>query len=280
MNAIGSGNIAILLQVGPGLASKCELIADALGEAWPGHPPILLALPPGSAEFQDRETIHCRDAGWVSMLRESLLYMKTRHPAVTHLLSLIDDHCPLRPCDGDRLASAIRSAVAEDMKCVAFVTYEWPWSRTAVNSVDERGRRVTWTKVDIRQVGGLKFARVPSDFFRYNQCQPALWDLDYCLSLCEQALALGIDDPWTFESHLFPGQPQHYVSDYRWPTVHHGFMATGQVNAEAVLYARGSTPAAHALGRALVEQFREARGPFAMTRARVAWLMDRIRTSL
>jgi len=207
------------------------------------------------------------------MLRESLAYVKQRAGDVRYVFSVIDDHCPLRLCDEGRLERIIRTAIASEMKCVVFVTYEWPWATTAERSVDDRGRTMTWNAIDVLEMNGCRFARVPKEFFRYNQCQPGIWEIDYYLSVCDRALELGIDDPWGFESMRLPNQPQHYVSEYAWPSVHHGFMARGRVNAEAIHYARGDSAAMRALRSTLVREYCRERG-------RSAYLLERLRRSL
>ena len=32
------------------------------------------------------------------------------------------------------------------------------------------------------------------------------------------------------------GAAQHYVANYQWPTVHHGFLASGKANPSAIDY--------------------------------------------
>ncbi len=243
MNLGGLSSLALLMQFGPKLVPYHGLLLRSLESAWKGHPSIYAALPPASPAPADCRLIVCRRAGWVSMLRESLAYVKQRAGDVRYVFSVIDDHCPLRLCDEGRLDRIIRTAIAGEMKCVVFVTYEWPWAITAERSVDDRGRTMTWNAIDVLEMNGCRFARVPKEFFRYNQCQPGIWEIDYYLSVCDRALELGIDDPWGFESMRLPNQPQHYVSEYAWPSVHHGFMAGGRVNAEAIHYARGDSAA-------------------------------------
>src|SRR5262249_54824083 len=41
-------------------------------------------------------------------------------------------------------------------------------------------------------------------------------------------------DPCAFESLSYSKPRQHYVSRYAWPSVHHGFLAQGKVNPEAI----------------------------------------------
>ena len=77
-------------------------------------------------------------------------------------------------------------------------------------------------------------ARVPLNFFRYFQLQPSFWDLDYLIEICREALEKQCFDPWSFESFSYAKPRQHYVSRYEWPSVHHGFLAQGKVNPEAI----------------------------------------------
>ena len=81
---------------------------------------------------------------------------------------------------------------------------------------------------------GRQLARVPREFGYYNQCQPAIWKLDYYASLLTEAVRRGIVDPWTFERFSLPDQPQHYVSEYTWPSRHCGFRRRGRVYLRAL----------------------------------------------
>jgi hypothetical protein len=262
--------VALLMQFGPKLVRHESLLVETLRSAWRNHPPIYVALPGASSASADGHVIACSRTGWVSMLRESLVHIKQRETGIRYLFSMIDDHCPLRICDQRRLEQIIRTAIAEEMKCVVFATYEWPWTITAENSVDELGRTKTWRTIDVLESNRCRFARVPKAFFRYNQCQPALWETDYYLSVCNRMLELGIDDPWEFESMLLPGQPQHYVSEYAWPSVQHGFMAKGRINAEAIHFVRGDSLPMKTLRKVLVQEYCRERG-------RGAYFAERLR---
>ena len=56
------------------------------------------------------------------------------------------------------------------------------------------------------------------------------------MTACKAALESGITDIWQFEAMQWDAAAQHYVSNYQWPTVHHGFLAAGRVNPAAIAY--------------------------------------------
>ena len=93
-----------------------------------------------------------------------------------------------------------------------------------------------WRKVNVCQIGGEQFAVVPRDFFRYFQVQPTIWNIDYLIRACTVAFDSGIRNVWEFEAMQWDGAAQHYVANYHWPTVHHGFLASGKVNPSAITY--------------------------------------------
>lgn len=262
-----------LLQVGPGLAREAAMLARALHAAWPGGGRVYTVLPPAADPSGLDSPILCSSSGWVSMLAESLDRLRAADPGLTHVFTLIDDHCPLTPCDPEALDRVLRAAREADLACVSCVTYAWPWDRSETASRDARGRTMTWSEIRIVHSGGTDFAEVPADFFRYNQCQPSLWRLDYLRGLCAEALDRGIDDPWTFEAELYPGQRPHFVSALSWPSVHHGFLAEGRVNPEALFLPAPPTGDLQALRRYLRRRFRHERGPFSLARERMnrAW---------
>jgi hypothetical protein len=230
-----------------------------------------VVLPPGTAarDLSPLRTLECANPGWISMLAEALHRLREAEPGLARVVTLLDDHCPLAPCDAPRLDTILRVAEAEALACISFVTYDWPWDHSDPASRDERGRTMTWPRRDVRILQGEAFAVVPMDFFRYNQCQPSVWDLGYLEDLCAQALARGLDDPWSFENELFARQRPHFVSAYRWPTVHHGFLASGRVNPAALFHPGKAGPEVKRL-RAFI------RGRFIRERGRAALLAERI----
>ncbi len=246
---------AVLILFGPKLSPLRQMIVEVSQASWDGHPSVYAAVPATEDLIPDARVIPCRLTGWVSMLREAIIALKHAQPDIRYVFSYIEDHCPLQRVDHSLLDRFVQLSMAQQFKCVSFVTYPWPWAQTAPNSVDEVGRTMTWKHVDTVEIEGCRFARVPPDFFRYNQCQPSLWDIDYYASLCDKALEQGIDNPWTFEATMFEHQPQHYIADYRWPSVHHGFMAQGAVNPEAIRSIRADSAPTRRLRRYLLKTY-------------------------
>lgn len=274
--------VVALMLFGPRLAPLHARITALTQAFWPDAPRLYCALPAALAPAADDAVIRCRQDGWVALLREALLVIRERHPECTHVFSLIEDHCPLRPVDGGRLRRHVEAALAGDFACTSFVTYDWPWQTTAPDDRDEQGRVRTWAVRDVFSRGDATFARVPPDFFRYNQCQPGLWQLDYYLALCDEALASGQDSAWAFEEASFRLQQPHVVADYPWPSVHHGFMAQGRVNPEAIRTLPRRPVAAADLRAVLVDDYRRACGRWALLKDvwLSHWLMrvkDRLR---
>lgn len=142
---------------------------------------------------------------------------------------------PLWPCDAARIEEVIAIARREALPCVFFVKYAWPWTTTR-HHFDADGRIVGWRRKEVVSIGGQRMAVMPPDYFRYNQVQPAIWRVDYLESLLGEAMRRGIEDPWAFERFCMPGQPHHYVADYRWPSRHCGYRRGGRVYLRA-LYA-------------------------------------------
>jgi hypothetical protein len=162
---------------------------------------------------------------------------------------MLEDHCPLRSCDGSRIDRIFDAAIRNELDVVAFPTYSWPWNETDPTEFPD-GLIRTWRRVETTDFDGEQFAVVPLEFFRYFQVQPSLWRFDYLLSACRNATALGISDAWAFEAMRWSGAGRHYVSKYDWPSVHHGFLAQGKLNPEAITYLdRKRAPRQH---RALV----------------------------
>jgi hypothetical protein len=176
------------------------------------------------------------DADFAQLLMHGLTRLRAMYPAVTRVFYMLEDHCPLRHCDTDRLLRVCEVAAKHDLAAVSFPTYKWPWGEVESKMYAD-GLVRTWHKIEIANFSGERFAVVPRDFFRYFQLQPTLWRLKYLERVCVAAIAAGKVDPWLFEALRFPDAEQHYISSYDWPTVHHGFLAQGSVNRAAVHYA-------------------------------------------
>lgn len=172
---------------------------------------------------------------WVELFSAGLNRIKLERPLTTHIFHMLEDHCPLRQCDSERLDRIFRMAASHNLDAVSFPTYCWPWSETD-STVYPDGLVRTWRSIETATLGNELLAIVPHDFFRYFQVQPTLWRLDYLQAVCANAIAQGIADAWTFEAMRWQNAGRHYVSSYNWPTVHHGFLAQGRLNPAAILY--------------------------------------------
>jgi hypothetical protein len=166
---------------------------------------------------------------WTEMLLLGLLRLREENPRLKHVFYMLDDHCPLRPCDTIAISAYLKIAQSHGLDVIWFPTFHWPWA----TGVIEYPRSL---RVDVDVIDGRRLAIVPRGFFRYFAMQPAFWRLDYLVDACKAALDRQIRDPWAFEAMQWEGAAQHYVAEYNWPSVHHGFIAAGQTNPEAVLF--------------------------------------------
>lgn len=231
----------ILGTVSPGRETYCPLLARHLDATWPGHPPLHYALPAGRTAPYER-TIPTTATAWTAVLLEGLSHLRDRGAA--RVFVLLEDHVPLWRCDAAVVEAVFRTAAAEDLAAVFFTKYDWPWPTGAE---------------EVLALGGQRLVRVPADYRCYNQCQPAVWRADYLASLLAEALRRGIEDPWTFERFSLPGQPPHYVSEYRWPSRHCGYRRRGRIYLRS-LYAI-EQPAGRELRDALIAELFPALPP-------------------
>lgn len=224
-------SIPILGTVTPGREHYCPILAKQLDRMWPGHPPLYYALPAGrTAPYEN--VIQTDADAWTSVLLRGLEHLHDRLGA-THVFIMLEDHVPLWPCDTGLLAEMFELVAAEDLACLFFTKYRWPWGDTNYR-LDPQGRVIGWRKIDVVTLRGHRLARMPSDYFRYNQAQPAIWRLDYYIDLLREVVNLGIKDPWRFEAYSRPNQPQHYVSEYRWPSRMSGYRREGKIYLRAL----------------------------------------------
>jgi hypothetical protein len=242
-----NGAIAFLVTCHSRTEKYIPLVRDLLATFWPEHPPCCF-LTDGTTQAAG-DAWSFPDAAWVALLQAGLARIGQEQPQTQYVLHMLEDHCPLRRCDAERLARIFAIAEREDFAAVSFPTYAWPWDETDMTEHPD-GLVRTWRRKETRELDGELFAAVPRDFFRYFQVQPTLWRLDYLQAACAYAQAEGIGDVWAFEAMRWPKAEPHFVSGYDWPTVHHGFLAQGRLNPAAIAYLDRKQAAA--LHRALV----------------------------
>lgn len=209
------------------------LVRNLLDTFWDEHPPCFF-LTDGASQLSE-DVLSFPGLTWVELFVAGLARIRQQRPWTKHVFHMLEDHCPLRRCDGDRLDRIFSIAAQHDLDAVAFPTYSWPWSETDATDFPD-GLVRTWRRVETLQLESELLAVVPPDFFRYFQVQPTLWRLDYLEEACSYAMAQGITDAWSFEAMRWPHARCHYVSRYDWPTVHHGFLVQGKLNPAAIAY--------------------------------------------
>jgi hypothetical protein len=209
------------------------LVRSLLAAFWPEHPQCCFLTDGTTQPAEDVWSFP--DLAWVELLQAGLARIGRERPQTKYVLHMLEDHCPLRRCDPQRLARIFAIAAREDFAAVSFPTYAWPWHEIDTTEHPD-GLIRTWRRKETREIDGELFAAVPPDFFRYFQVQPTLWRLDYLQAACAYARAMGISDVWSFEAMRWPKAEPHFVSRYDWPTVHHGFLAQGRLNPAAIAY--------------------------------------------
>jgi hypothetical protein len=207
--------LPLLGTVTPGHEPLCPLLARQVHAMWPGPLELFYALPAGRTAPYDR-TLPTDATTWTGVLLAGVRAVK-QMTGSSHLFILLEDHVPLWPCDDERLGQLEELAVTEDLSCLFFTKFDWPW----------RGSEIT-------TVGRHRLARLPRDFRFYNQCQPAIWKIDDYIAVLAAAVKAGVEDPWAFERFSVPDQREHYVSDYKWPSRHCGYRRGGKVYLRAL----------------------------------------------
>lgn len=217
--------------VTPGREHYCPVLARQLAAMWPSHPPLWYALPAGRTAPYER-TLATDATTWTGTLLAGLELLGQRTDC-SHVFMLLEDHVPLWPCDVPLVEGLFDVAIREELRCLFFLKWEWPWDRAEFREEPD-GRIRGWRRIDIVDVGGYGLARMPDDSLFYNQCQPALWDLGYYTSVVRAVVESGITDPWAFETFRMPDQPPHYVAPYRWPSRAAGYRRRGSVDVRAL----------------------------------------------
>jgi hypothetical protein len=233
MSAARQDDIAYIVTCHSRTEKYIPLVRNLVDTFWPGHPPRFF-LTDGVLQ-QSADVFSFPRLTWVELLLTGLARIKQQRPQTKRVFHMLEDHCPLRRCDGDRLDRIFSIATRHDLDAVAFPTYSWPWDETDLTEHPD-GLVRTWRHRETFEFDGELLAVVPHDFFRYFQVQPTLWRVDYLQAACTYARMQGISDAWAFEAMRWPQAGRHYVSRYDWPTVHHGFLVQGKINPAAIAY--------------------------------------------
>jgi len=212
-------------------ARYVSLVRSAIDVFWPDRPTVRF-LSDGGVEQGDDVYIE-PEPRFVPLLLRGVARVRAEFPAARYLFHMLEDHCPLRTCDAEKISAIAQIARSENLAAVSFPTYFWPWNNTDATEYPD-GLVRTWRRIDTVEMNGEMFARVPKTFFRYFQVQPTLWRIDYLHAVLDAACRAGIFDPWGFEAMRLPQAEQHYIAQYKWPTVHHGFLTGGTINPKAV----------------------------------------------
>jgi hypothetical protein len=230
----------ILVSTHSKAARYLPMVRSAIDRFWADRPPVRF-LTDGGVEHAADVYIE-PEADFVPLLIRGLSRIRGEFPNATHIVHMLEDHCPLRECDADRISAVVSIAIDQDLAAVCFPTYRWPWNDTATAEYPD-GLVRTWRRVDTLDIAGEILGRVPRDFFRYFQIQPTVWRLKYLEDACAAAMAAGVLNPWEFEALQLPISEQHYVSEYNWPTVHHGFLVQGKINPASIDFVDSSANA-------------------------------------
>jgi hypothetical protein len=231
------------------MANYAPAVEAALDRCWPQHPRNYFIADCEMPQVRDHFSFV--SGSWTEVLLHGLLAAQEQYPALDYVFLMLDDHCPLRPCDAVAISAYLEIARSGNLAVISFPTYEWPWDETTVTEYPDGLVRM-WRRAEIDVIDGRRLAMVPRDFFRYFQVQPAFWNIEYLITACRAALASGIRDPWAFEGMRLDGTRQHYVADYNWPNVHHGFITAAKINPAAISYM--SKKAAPELRRKLIRE--------------------------
>ena len=185
------------------------LVRTLVDTFWPEHPPLAF-LTDGISQ-PSADVISIPGLTWLDLLAAGLARIKQQRPQTKHVFHMLEDHCPLRRCDGERLDRIFAIARRNNLDAVSFPTYYWPWNETE-STIYPDGLVRTWRRTETLQLDDELLAMVPLDFFRYFQVQPTLWRFDYLEAACANAKPQGIADAWTFEAMRWPNAGRHYVS--------------------------------------------------------------------
>lgn len=186
-----------------GYEKYCNAFLEYLKYTWPNHPEIWFLTDGKTIGYPN--VISIDSDQWLIVLHEGLKQIKNIYPQLDYAYLVLEDLIPLVKVSNSHLAKVESIITKHQLDCVSFVVYDHKYLGN-----------------DMMEIDGISFYRLPPDFPFYSQLQPAIWKVEYLQEICQHAYEQKTLDPWSFEK-IFLGK-QHYVSEYSWPSVMHGFL--------------------------------------------------------
>ena len=191
----------------------CDTLVRLMDHMWPEHPEIWFLTDGNTIAHEN--TIQFPGANWIQILHGGVSQLRSRYPDARHVYLILEDLYPVWECREETLSQIHRAALEASLNVVFFFAYQCqPPVEGAVAA------------------GGVTFHEMSREFQYYTSLQPALWNLDYLLTVCEHALQAGLETAWEFE-WINLGR-RHHVAEYHWPCIFNGLFTQGRVNLEAV----------------------------------------------
>lgn len=191
----------------------CNLLLDMLDVNWPNHPELWFLTDGENINYPN--VIKVDNKNWLIVLYKGLKFLINKYPDLDYIYLVLEDLIPLWSLSVQELTKIENVVINNKLKNVSFITYPAYWGQE--NEV----------KLD-----GITLYKIPEGFDFYSQLQPAIWEVDHLMKICEYALENNLLDAWSFE--WIKSEEQHYVSSYQWPTVFNGFLVRGRVNLPAI----------------------------------------------
>jgi hypothetical protein len=205
-------------------------VLDITKRHWPSHPDVTIATDGGHLTGMSGHVVTISNTTWVEVLLGALkdLEARARSP---YVFVLLEDLCPLRPCDEQVIELAFNTLQRSDAGVIEFSCFQIPFS--AADGYDHWAA-YDWSRSSTGNSDTLKIYTFPRDFPHYFSLQPGIWRLEYLISACNVALSCGRTSPWAFEELHWEAARPHLATNYVWPSTHHGFMLDGKPNAGAI----------------------------------------------
>jgi hypothetical protein len=231
MNSEHLRTVPLLVMTCERNASYLPFVLDITRRHWPGHPEITLATDGGNLSGMSTQVVTISNATWVEVLLGALKDLKARARSL-YVFVLLEDLCPLHQCNKHVIELAFMALQRSDAGVIQFSCFDLP-----LDSGAEAGGHwvpYDWSRNSTVNCDTFRIYTFPRDFSHYFSLQPGIWRVEYLISACEIALSRGQTTPWAFEELRWEAARPHFVSNYMWPSTHHGFMLHGKPNPGAI----------------------------------------------
>ena len=189
---------------------------NLLQHTWPSHGPTFIFT---DDIYRGQILNACKTfrfdskLNWVEILYKGIKLFRSEYPEISNIYLILDDLVPLTSLNEEKMKLIEKSFIEREWQYLYYPHYnnDYKFDTNVNNSL---------------------FCQTKKEYTYYSQIGAGLIKVDYLIQLCELALMKEAYTPWQFE--FLKSDENHYITEYRWPSVKDGFSKSKFINNQAI----------------------------------------------